>query len=136
LEIRVLIVDDHKIYRESLRRLCEAKGGICIVGEAENGEQAVAMARDLQPDVVLMDVSMPTMDGLEATRRIVEENPESRVIILTMYRGRALLDKVAAAGARGCLHKDASWEDMVESIYVVHSGGSLFQGDSSEYHGL
>ncbi len=84
--IRVLIADDHRLFRQGLRQICETVGGFEVVGEAENGQVAVDLAHQLEPDVILMDINMPVLDGVQATSFIAENTPAVRVIILTMYR--------------------------------------------------
>lgn len=122
--IRVLIADDHRIVRQGLRHVCEL-GGLTVVGEAEDGREAVKLARQLRPDVILMDINMPVLDGVQATHLIVEANPSARVIILTMYRQDRYVFEAVKAGARGYLLKDIDEEDLVAAIRAVHQGDAL-----------
>jgi DNA-binding NarL/FixJ family response regulator len=122
--IRVLIADDHRIVRQGLRHVCEL-AGLTVVGTAKNGREAVNLARKLQPDVILMDINMPTLDGVQATSLIVEANPSARVIILTMYRQDRYVFQAIKAGARGYLLKDIDEEDLVAAIRTVHQGAAL-----------
>ncbi len=125
--IRVLIVDDHAIVRKGLRALLVTEPGLEVVGEAENGEQAVAEARRLCPDVVLMDLVMPGMDGLEATRRITAgQHPEGtpRVLVLTSFAADDKVFPALRAGALGYLLKDSGPEELVQAIRQVHRGES------------
>lgn len=123
--IRVLIADDHRLFRQGLRQICEKVGRLEVVGEAENGEEAVALARRLQPDVVLMDIRMPVMDGVEATRRITARVPSARIIILTMYRQDQYVFDAIKAGARGYLLKDIDEQELVDAVRAVHRGEAL-----------
>jgi DNA-binding NarL/FixJ family response regulator len=123
--IRVLIADDHRIVRQGLRHVCELADGFTVVGEAENGREAVKLARQLQPDVILMDINMPILDGVQATSFIVEANPAARVIILTMYRQDRYVFEAIKAGARGYLLKDIDEQDLVAAIRAVHQGDAL-----------
>jgi DNA-binding NarL/FixJ family response regulator len=127
--IRVLIADDHRIVRQGLRHVCERTGGLVVVGEAENGQEAVEMAQQLRPDVILMDVNMPVLDGVQATRFIVEAasaaDPAMRVIILTMYRQDRYVFEAIKAGARGYLLKDVDEQELVEAIQAVSRGEAL-----------
>jgi NarL family two-component system response regulator LiaR len=126
--IRVLIVDDHAIVRKGLRALLVTEPGLEVVGEAENGQQAVAEAQRLHPDVVLMDLVMPGMDGLEATRRITAEQPgvpvTPRVLVLTSFAADDKVFPALRAGALGYLLKDSGPEELVEAIQQVHRGES------------
>ena len=106
--IQVLLADDHRIVRQGLRHVCELAGGLRVVGEAEDGRQAVKLAQQLRPDVILMDINMPVLDGVQATHLIVDANPSARVIVLTMYRQDRYVFEAIKAGARGYLLKPPS----------------------------
>ena len=123
--LRLLLADDHRLFRQGLRQMCELKGGFTVVGEAENGRLAVELAVQTKPDVVLMDIQMPEMDGVEATRQITALVPEARVIILTMYRQDNYVFEAIRAGARGYLLKDTDWGDLLEAIRAVQRGEAL-----------
>ncbi len=123
--IRLLLADDHRLFRQGLRHLCEAAGDLRVVGEAEDGEQAVRLARQLRPDVALMDIQMPRLDGVEATRQIVESCPETRVIVLTMYREERYVFDAIRAGAQGYLLKDADEQELLAAIRAVARGEAL-----------
>jgi len=123
--IRVLIADDHRLFRQGLRQICETVGGFEVVGEAENGQVAVDLARQLKPDVILMDINMPVLDGVQATSFIAENTPAVRVIILTMYRQDRYVFEAIKAGARGYLLKDIDEEELVKAVRVVHQGEAL-----------
>jgi two-component system nitrate/nitrite response regulator NarL len=116
LRIRVLIVDDEPLFVEMVQALLEVEDGIEVVGKAQNGRQAVTLAHDLAPDVIVMDVSMPMMDGLEATREIRARDPNARVLILTGGSNVAEIDKARTAGAAGYLTKDRIAGELVAEI--------------------
>jgi DNA-binding NarL/FixJ family response regulator len=122
--IRVLIVDDHAIVRTGLYRLLTTTDDIEPVGDATNGEQAIAMAAELHPDVVLMDLSMPDMDGIAATRRILEESPKTHVLVLTSFSDRDRILAAVDAGAEGILLKECSTEEILDGIRQLVGGGS------------
>ncbi len=116
MPIRVLIVDDHAGFRQRLTRLLSLQDDLRVVGEAADGVEAIARARDLQPDVVLMDFRMSRLDGLTAARSILEEQPHVRVLILTAYPGALDADQVARNGLAGLLLKDRPAEEIVTAI--------------------
>lgn len=123
--IRVLIADDHTLVRQGLGQLCEGLGGFKVVAEAENGAQAVALARTVQPDVILMDIVMPGLNGAEAIRQIMHATPATRIIALTMYRQEQYMLDAIRAGARGYLLKTVDARDLIAAIEAVHRGDYL-----------
>jgi DNA-binding NarL/FixJ family response regulator len=123
---RLLVVDDHAAFRAGLRTLLETDDGLVEVGEAETGEAAVAAARELHPDVVLMDVNMPGLDGVEATRRIVDEAPHIAVLVLTMHDDDETVFAAVRAGARGYLLKGARRTDLLRPVKAVAAGDAIF----------
>ena len=120
--VRVLLVDDHAIVREGLRALLEEEGGFAVAGEAADGERAVAAARELAPDVILMDLLMPGVDGLEALRRIRAADPEARVLVLTSAQDDRSVRQAIDAGAVGFLFKDVSRRDLVRAVRDAAAG--------------
>lgn len=124
--IRVLLVDDHAVMRTGFRMILEAAGDIEVVGEAGDGRAAVAAARELRPDVICMDVQMPDMDGLEATRRIVADaEVAASVVIVTTFDRDDYLFQALSAGASGFLLKNAGPEELTNAVRVAHSGDAL-----------
>jgi len=121
-KIRLLLVDDQMIIRQGLRSLLEAKPDLEVVGEAENGQQAIAQVEALRPDVVLMDVRMPIMDGVAATRRIHEQFVETKVLVLTTFDDDDYVLQAMRVGARGYLLKDTHSDDLAIAIRAVHRG--------------
>lgn len=120
--IRVLLTDDHAIVRKGVRALLSTEPNIQIVGEASNGAEAVAQAEALCPDVILMDLMMPKLDGIEATRQITAKNPDARVIVLTSFAADEKVFPAIKAGALGYLLKDSGPEELVRAIHQVFRG--------------
>jgi len=123
--IRILIADDHTLMRQGLKEICEGLGGFTVVGTANGGTEAVVLRRTTQPDVILMDLAMPDMDGSEAIRRIISEAPESRIIALTMYRDESYMLAAIRAGARAYLLKTVDAADLIAAVKAVHRGEYL-----------
>src|SRR5262249_28756079 len=123
--IRVLVVDDHGVVREGLRTFLLLQDGIEVVGEATDGSEAVAAAAQLEPDVVLMDLVMPVLDGVEAMRRIRESRPQTRVIVLTSFTDDDKLLAAVRAGAAGYLLKTAPPQEVVRAIRAAHAGDAV-----------
>ncbi|WP_322798359.1 response regulator transcription factor [Thermoflexus sp.] len=121
-KIRILIADDHPVLRRGLKALIEEEQDMEVIGEAGNGLEAVQLAERLRPDVVIMDISMPELDGLEATRRIRERSPFTYVLILTVHAHERYLFPVLKAGASGYVRKTAADEELIEAIRVVARG--------------
>lgn len=122
MTIRILLADDHTILRQGLRSLLSGQPGMSVVGEAENGRQAVQMARELKPDLVIMDVSMPDLNGIDATSQIRGLDPPARVIALSMYSDRRFVHQMFKAGAAGYLLKDCAAEELARAVRTVMDG--------------
>ncbi len=124
--IQVLIADDHPLFRDGLRVMLEAADGFGVVGEATTGEEAVALTASLRPDVVLMDIAMPGVNGIEATRRVVQADPDARVLMLTMLEDDDSVFAALRAGARGYLLKGARQDEALRAIRAVANGEAIF----------
>jgi DNA-binding NarL/FixJ family response regulator len=125
--IKVLLVDDQTLIRQGIKMLLGTEVDIQVIGEAANGREALAQIEALKPDVILMDVRMPELDGVSATRAVMERWPEKGVIILTTFEDEEYIFEGLKAGARGYLLKDISSEEMAEAVRVVARGGALIQ---------
>jgi two-component system, NarL family, response regulator LiaR len=123
--VKILIADDHTLMRQGLRQLCVGLGGFTVVAEAASGAQAVESARCARPDVILMDIVMPDMDGVDAIRRIMCESPTARIIALTMYRQEQYMLDAIRAGARGYVLKTVDAAELMAAIEAVHRGDYL-----------
>jgi len=124
--VRILLADDHNILRDGMRLLLERQPGFAVVGEAGDGREIVELAREHHPDVVVMDIAMPNMNGIEATRRIVEKQPETGVVILSMHYDESYVLRSLKAGARAYLLKDALKSELIAAIRAVAEGRSFF----------
>ena len=122
--IRILLADDHAVVRQGFKMILNAQADMEIVGEAGNGRQAVELAEQLRPDVVVMDVAMPELNGIEATRRLASSVPHARVVALSMHKDSVYVREILRAGARGYLLKDSGAADLVAAIRAVASGES------------
>jgi DNA-binding NarL/FixJ family response regulator len=122
--IQVLLADDHAVVRDGLRFLLEAQGDISVVGDAENGRVAVRRVKELKPDVVIMDIAMPELNGIEATYKIHETCPATRVLILSMYATTEHVRQALRAGAQGYLLKKSAGAEVANAVRLLHSGGS------------
>lgn len=124
--MKILLADDHNVLRKGLRRILEEQPDLEVVGEASDGRQAVSLAQSLKPDVVVMDIAMPLMNGLEATRQILQRGAELNVLILSMYSDENYVVQVLRAGARGYLLKDSAEEDLITAVRTVAKGQPFF----------
>jgi DNA-binding NarL/FixJ family response regulator len=130
--ITVLLAEDHMIVREGLRALLEAEGDIEVIGEAETGRQAVQLARELQPEVVVMDIAMPLLNGLEATRQILEARPTTKILILSAHSDDEYVEQTAAMGVVGYLVKQSSAHLLAQAIREIRAGKTVFSPNISE----
>jgi two-component system response regulator NreC len=131
-KIRILLVDDHSLVRSGLMKLLEPQKEFQVVGEAGDGEEALALVKKLQPDVVLMDLSMPKMSGLEATKLIGVKFPNVRVLVLTMHENEEYVFQILKAGAGGYILKDSGRDELVKAIQAVARGEKFFSSRISE----
>jgi DNA-binding NarL/FixJ family response regulator len=131
MSIRLLLADDHTMLREGLRRSMEREG-FDVVGEASDGDEAVRLAEDLRPDVVLMDVSMPVMDGIEATRLLRERLHDTQVVMLTMHADEDLIVKAVRAGAAGYLVKDCTTDEVARTVRMAANGETAISPELAE----
>ncbi|HET9588972.1 MAG TPA: response regulator transcription factor [Anaerolineales bacterium] len=126
MPIKVLIADDHVFYREGVRALLMNTPEITVVGEASNGDEVIAKAAHFKPDIILMDLKMPGMNGIEATRRIVQQQAGVGILVITMFDDDDSVFAAMRAGARGYLLKDADKDELVRAIIAVERGGAIF----------
>jgi len=126
METKVLLVDDHTILREGLRMVLDAQPQIKVIGEADDGRQAVELAERLHPDVIVMDIAMPNLNGLEATRQIKRRWPDIRVVILTMHENQQYLVQIVKAGATGAVLKRSAGQELLTAVRAAAHGQSYF----------
>jgi DNA-binding NarL/FixJ family response regulator len=124
--LRVLIADDHPIFRHGIRTLLDANPDFTTVGEAQTGEEAAQLAASLQPDIILMDLQMPGGNGVEAARKITQANPDTRILMVTLFEDDASIFNAMRAGARGYILKDAEKSEMLRAIRAVGNGEAIF----------
>lgn len=129
--LRVLLVDDHTLVLDGLQARLELEGNIQVIGTATNGLEALERAKELKPDLVLMDVSMPVLNGLEATKRFKVEQPDIKILMLSMHSDKEYIMSLIQSGANGYVLKDVSSEELVQAINTVHQGGTYFSSGAS-----
>jgi DNA-binding NarL/FixJ family response regulator len=125
-QLRILLADDHTVVRQGLRKVLEERSDWVVVAEAGNGRDAVKHAEELKPDIAILDVAMPLLNGIEATRQIVKRAPATRVLVLTMHSDEAYVNQILKAGASGYLLKDSADVDLIEAVSAVSQGKSFF----------
>ena len=130
--LRLLLADDHEIVRQGLRSMLEAQRDCQVVGEAADGRQAVVMTKELNPDVVILDIGMPALNGLEATRQILKMRPQTKVLILTMHESDSVIREVLDAGARGYILKTDAGRDLVAAVESLRRNKTFFTSRVSQ----
>ena len=125
-QLRILLADDHTVVRQGLRKVLEERPDWVVVAEAGNGRDAVKQAEELTPDVAIIDVAMPLLNGIEATRQIVKRSPATRILVLTMHSDEAYVNQILKAGATGYLLKDSADVDLIQAVAAVSQGKSFF----------
>lgn len=130
--MKILLVDDHPAFRKGLRLLLEDEGDIQVVGEAGDGETAIRLSEELQPDVIVMDISMPGMGGIEATRTITQASPQTRILAFSMHSGRQFVEGMLQAGVTGYILKESAPEELVDGVRAVAKGETYLSGEVSE----
>lgn len=128
-DLRILIADDHPLFRDGIRLMLSTAPDMELIGEATSGDEAVRLAIELQPDVILMDIKMPGINGIEATRQIMQTAPHIRILIVTMFEDDASVFTTMKVGARGYVLKDADKEDMLRAIRSVGRGDAIFSAE-------
>ncbi|HXY15984.1 MAG TPA: response regulator transcription factor [Terriglobales bacterium] len=131
-KVRILLADDHQLMRSGVRLMLEREPDMSVVGEASDGRQAVALAKSLRPDVVIMDIGMPNLNGIEAATQMTQENPELAIVILSMHPDETYVLRALKAGARGYLLKDSAEADLIKAVHVVANGKSFFSPSVSK----
>ncbi len=126
MKIKILVADDHGVVRKGLRFLLERQGDMEVVGEASSGREAIRMAGELDPQIIIMDIAMPQFNGIDAAEQILRKNPDTRIIMLSMYTDEEFLTRSLAAGVKGYLLKDSAEVDLVPAVRAVAAGKSFF----------
>ncbi len=132
MSIKVLIADDHQLFREGITNLLKASPDLEIVGQAENGKEAVEKTLELKPDIILMDIGMPEMSGIEATLTLKKEIPEIKIIALSMHSDKQFINGMLEAGASGYLLKNSTYNQLIEAIKSVYSGNKYLSGEVTD----
>jgi two-component system, NarL family, nitrate/nitrite response regulator NarL len=132
MPVRILVADDHEVVLQGIRMILQSRPDWEICGEASNGTVAVQMAQELQPDAIIMDITMPLTNGLAATREISSLGIKAPVLMFTMHNSKGLVESVQAAGARGVVYKSLAARDLIEAIEILLGGGTYFRSESKE----
>jgi two-component system, NarL family, nitrate/nitrite response regulator NarL len=126
MPVNILLADDHEVVRQGLRSILMSRPEWHICGEAENGQEAIELTGQLKPDIIILDVTMPVMSGLEAAQKISDLHPSTQILVFTMHESRSLARAVSKAGARGCVLKSRASRDLIRAIEALLAGGSFW----------
>lgn len=129
MSVRILIADDHEVVRQGVRKILAARPEWEICGEATNGQDAIQLAGELRPDAIIMDITMPVMSGLEATRKLTSNRNSPPILIFTMHESRSLADSVKEVGARGFVYKSRAARDLIKALEALLNGGTFFSAE-------
>jgi two-component system, NarL family, response regulator NreC len=125
-KIRILVADDHQLMRSGVRLMLEREADLTVIGEASDGREAVSMAKTLKPEVVVMDIGMPNLNGIEAAHQMTQDNPQLAIVMVSMHSDESYVLRALKAGARGYLLKDSAEADLIKAVHAVGSGKSFF----------
>lgn len=132
MPVRILIADDHEVVRQGIRKILAARSEWEICGEATNGQEAIKLAGDLQPDAIVMDITMPVMSGLEAARKLTSNRNSAPILIFTMHESRSLADSVKEVGASGFVFKSRASRDLIKALETLLQGGTFYGPEGGE----
>ncbi len=135
MPVKILIADDHEVVRQGIRTILSARPDWEICGEAVNGQEAVRLAKELHPDAIIMDITMPVMSGLDAARHLTKNPPSPPILIFTMHESRSLAESVRETGAKGFVFKSRAARDLIQALEALLSGGSYFGPDKDRGSG-
>lgn len=128
----LVLVDDHPMFRKGLRLMIDLEEDLKVIGEANDGLEAIEQVRELKPDIVVMDINMPNLNGIDATRKILEESPKTKVLVLSIHSSQQYVESVLEAGATGYLLKESAPEELIKAIRIICEGKSYFSADITE----
>jgi len=128
----LVLVDDHPMFRKGLRLMIDLEEDLKVIGEANDGLEAIEQVRELKPDIVVMDINMPNLNGIDATRKILEESPKTKVLVLSIHSSQQYVESVLEAGATGYLLKESAPEELIKAIRIICEGKSYLSADITE----
>ena len=128
----LVLVDDHLMFRKGLRLMIDLEEDLKVIGEANDGLEAIEQVRELKPDIVVMDINMPNLNGIDATRKILEESPKTKILVLSIHASQQYVESTLEAGATGYLLKESAPEELIKAIRIICEGKSYFSADITE----
>lgn len=128
----LVLVDDHPMFRKALRLMIDLEEDLKVIGEANDGLEAIEQVRELKPDIVVMDINMPNLNGIDATRKILEESPKTKILVLSIHSSQQYVESMLEAGATGYLLKESAPEELIKAIRIICEGKSYLSADITE----